>query len=408
MCGIIGYSGTKNAVPALISGLTSLEYRGYDSAGISVFTTNGIRTIKSKGRIAEIQKKISSVFPSLFSECGIGHTRWATHGEPSDINSHPHSAENVVLVHNGIIENYIGIKNKLIKDGTVFVSETDTEVAAKLIDKKYCLCKDPVKAIREALSEIEGSYAFGILFPEHPGKIFAVRKDSPLIVAKDESGSFIASDITAVLKYTNSFYRLDDSEMAILKGKEIVFLNKDGEKISKVSESVDWNYETATKGGYAHFMKKEIFEQPTAVKNTLSGRIKCGIPDFSETNLSIEKILSCKVIHIVACGTAMHAGLLGKYYIEKYARIPVNVEIASEFRYKDPILNKDDIFIALSQSGETADTLAAIRLAKAFGLYTLSVVNVAGSSAARESDGVIYTLAGPEIAVASTKAYTVQ
>ena len=408
MCGIIGFTGQENAVPILIEGLKNLEYRGYDSSGISVFRDNGITTVKAKGRISEIENKIASNFSDLSSFCGIGHTRWATHGEPSDVNSHPHTTENLALVHNGIIENYIEIKERLEASGVCFVSQTDTEVAARLIDSKYIQNKNPMKAIREAIAEIEGSFAFGVIFKDFPGKIFTAKKDSPLLIAIGENGSFIASDIPAVLRHTNKFYRLDDFETAILCGNEITVFDINGNEIVKSVETVDWSYDTATKSGFPHFMLKEIHDEPDAVVKTVSGRIKDGIPDFGIPGLSTERIEKCRTIHIVACGTAMHAGLLGKYFIEKYARIQVNVEVASEFRYRNPILNKDDIFIALSQSGETADTLSALRLAKEQGLYTISIVNVAGSSIARASDSVIYTLAGPEIAVASTKAYTVQ
>ncbi len=407
MCGIIGYTGQQNTVPILLSGLYALEYRGYDSSGISFFENGEITTVKSKGRISEIENIISEEYSSVSSVCGIGHTRWATHGEPSDINSHPHCTESTSLVHNGIIENYRELKDALSKKGYEFVSETDTEAALKLIDSKYKETHEPLSAIRLAISELRGSYAFGIMFRDFPGKIFAVRKDSPLIAATNEHGSFIASDIPAVLKYTNTYIRLGDGEIAILDGNKITFTDASGNTIEKVSEKVDWTYEQATKSGFPHFMLKEIHEEPDAIIKTLIPRIKDGLPEF-EIPMLTEKLQGCKKIHIVACGTAMHAGLFGKYMIEKYARIPTEVEIASEFRYRNPILSKDDIFIALSQSGETADTLAALRLAKEAGLYTLSIVNVAGSSAARESDGVIGTYAGPEIAVASTKAYTVQ
>ncbi len=407
MCGIIGYTGQKNTVPILITGLYALEYRGYDSSGISFFEKDSITTVKAKGRISEIESIVEKNYTSALSHCGIGHTRWATHGEPSDTNSHPHYTENISLVHNGIIENYEELKERLSKEGYSFVSETDTEAALKLIDSKYKEVHCPYSAIRLALSEISGSYAFAIMFRDFPGKIFAVKKDNPLIVAKSEHGSFLASDIPAVLKYTNTFIRLDDGELAVLEGTDISFTDASGNIITKIPETAEWSYEQATKDGFPHFMLKEIHEEPDAVKRTLSGHLRGGLPDFGIPNLD-ERLRKCKKIHIVACGTAMHAGLFGKYFIEKYTRIPTEVEIASEFRYRNPILTKDDIFIALSQSGETADTLAALRLAKNAGLYTLALVNVAGSSLAREADGTIYTFAGPEIAVASTKAYTVQ
>ena len=326
MCGIIGFTGQENAVPILIEGLKNLEYRGYDSSGISVFRDNGITTVKAKGRISEIENKIASNFSDLSSFCGIGHTRWATHGEPSDVNSHPHTTENLALVHNGIIENYIEIKERLEASGVCFVSQTDTEVAARLIDSKYIQNKNPMKAIREAIAEIEGSFAFGVIFKDFPGKIFTAKKDSPLLIAIGENGSFIASDIPAVLRHTNKFYRLDDFETAILCGNEITVFDINGNEIVKSVETVDWSYDTATKSGFPHFMLKEIHDEPDAVVKTVSGRIKDGIPDFGIPGLSTERIEKCRTIHIVACGTAMHAGLLGKYFIEKYARIQVNVE----------------------------------------------------------------------------------
>ncbi len=408
MCGIIGYTGQNNAVPILINGLKRLEYRGYDSSGISVFQKSGITTVKSKGRICENEKRISKEHPQLYSNCGIGHTRWATHGEPSDINSHPHTAENVSLVHNGIIENHVSLKKELCAKGYSFASETDTEAACLLIDSKYRECNNPIKAIKNALTEIKGSYAFGIVFKDFPEKIFAVKKDSPLICAKSEHGCFIASDITAVLEYTNEIFVMNDGEIATLDKNEILFTDKDGNQTDKKSEKVEYGLDMAEKSGFPHFMLKEIHEEPEAVIRTVSALTNGDISDFELPGMSTDRIKNCRQIHIAACGTAMHSGLIGKHYIEKYARIPVNVEIASEFRYKNPILCKDDIFIAISQSGETADTLAALRLAKSAGLYTLSIVNVKGSTLARESDGVIYTMAGPEIAVASTKAYTVQ
>lgn len=407
MCGIIGYSGQQNAVPILLSGLYALEYRGYDSSGISFFQNESVTTVKAKGRISEIEKIINNDYSSVLSNCGIGHTRWATHGEPSDKNSHPHCTYAVTLVHNGIIENYEELKRKLSKEGYGFVSETDTEAALKLIDCKYRIVKNPVKAIRQALTEIRGSYAFAIMFRDYPGKIFAVKMESPLIVAKNTGGSLLASDIPALLEHTNKYIRLEDGELAVLDGKEIAFFDTFGNAITKSEETAEWSYEQAEKDGFPHFMLKEIHEEPSVVKRVLSGHIREGILHFGLPELN-ERLKKAGRIHIAACGTAMHAGLLGKFYIEKYARVPTEVEIASEFRYRNPILSKDDIFIALSQSGETADTLAALRLAKSKGLYTLAIVNVPGSSLAREADGTVYTFAGPEIAVASTKAYTVQ
>ena len=408
MCGIIGYSGSENAVPILLSGLHSLEYRGYDSAGIAVFGDSGITTVKSKGRISEVEKLISEKYDGLSSECGIGHTRWATHGEPSDKNSHPHSTENVTIVHNGIIENYTEIKEFLCGKGYVFISDTDTETALKLLDYNYKLLGEKLPAIKATIEKIRGSYAFVIIFRDEPGTVYAIRNASPLIAAKSETGTFIASDITAVLKYTRSYYRIDENEIAILKKDSISFFTLDGKPVEKELLSVTWDVDAAEKGGYDHFMLKEIHEEPESVVKTVHSRLKDGLPSFDIDSLTDERIKSIGRIHIVACGTAMHAGLAGKFAIEKLARIPVTVDIASEFRYNNPILSKNDLFIAISQSGETADTLAALRMAKAEGLYTLSVVNVVGSSVARESDGVIYTWAGPEIAVASTKAYVVQ
>ncbi len=408
MCGIIGYSGSENAVPILLSGLHALEYRGYDSAGIAVFEDGGITTVKSKGRISEVEKLISEKYDGLSSECGIGHTRWATHGEPSDKNSHPHSTENVTLVHNGIIENYTEIKDFLCGKGYVFVSDTDTETALKLLDYNYRLLGDKFAAIKATIGKIRGAYAFVIIFRDEPGTVYAIRNASPLIAAKNNTGTFIASDITAVLKYTRSYYRIDENEIAVLKKDDISFFTLDGKPVKKELLSVTWDVDAAEKGGYDHFMLKEIHEEPDSVVKTVHSRLKDGLPFFDIDSLTDERVKSIGRIHIVACGTAMHAGLAGKFAIEKLARIPVTVDIASEFRYNNPILSKNDIFIAISQSGETADTLAALRMAKAEGLYTLSVVNVVGSSVARESDGVIYTWAGPEIAVASTKAYVVQ
>lgn len=408
MCGIIGFTGRQNAVPILLQGLHALEYRGYDSAGISVLNSDNITTIKTKGRVSEVEKAISAQNEPLTSFCGIGHTRWATHGEPSYVNAHPHCTNNIAIVHNGIIENYAEIKSRLFSKGYTFDSQTDTEIALKLIDQKYLQTSEPLSAIKLALSELCGSYAFGIIFKNIPNKIFAVKKDSPLIIAKSPNGNFIASDVTAILKYTNICTTLSDGETAVLSENDIEFYDSLGNKIAKTFEKIDWNYEEATKSGFPHFMLKEINEEPEAIKNTVRSIIKNNTPNFDITNLTDDDIYNCQTIHIVACGTAMHAGLIGKFYIEKYAGISVNVELASEFRYRNPILNKNDIFIALSQSGETADTLAALRLAKSRGLKTLSVINVRGSTLARESDSVIYTNAGPEIAVASTKAYIVQ
>lgn len=406
MCGIIGYTGKEDALPHLIAGLKTLEYRGYDSSGVAL-QENEILCVKSKGRISELEKKLAS-YTENHAHCGIGHTRWATHGSPSDINAHPHSAPHLSLVHNGIIENYSEIKRELEEKGYNFISQTDTEIAAKLIDSFYSQSKDPLSAIFSAIQKMRGSFAFGIIFDDIKDKIFAVRRDSPLIVSTNGHGAFIASDIPAILKYSSEYFRLDENIVAVLDGKSVEFFNSEQKRVDQRSERVSWSAEEAKKGGFPHFMLKEIFETPAAVRKTLSPRIKSGRPCFDSPLIDSDKILDFSSIHIVACGTAMHAGLFGKYMLEKLARIPVNVEIASEFRYKDPILNEKDLVILLSQSGETADTLAALRHAKGRGIHTLAIVNVMDSSVAREADEVIYTLAGPEIAVASTKAYSVQ
>ncbi len=408
MCGIIGYVGIENSVPKLIDGLKALEYRGYDSAGIAVFTDSGITTVKAKGRIANIEELLKKSYSSLSSTCGIGHTRWATHGEPSDVNSHPHGTERLRLVHNGIIENYIVLKKELMDLGYTFESETDTEIASKLVDLNYKETSDCFAAVKKSLEKLQGSYALGIIFKDVPEKIFATRKDSPLIIAVSESGNFIASDIPAVLKYTNKYYQLEQGEIAIVEKDKVTVYGLDGQIIEKKLCVADWDIDAAEKGGWDHFMIKEINEEPESIIKTIRPRVVNGLPNLQLEELSDEKLASFKNITMVACGTAMHAGLIGKTAIERLARIPVKVEIASEFRYKNPIITKDDLVIIISQSGETADTLAALRLAKERGAYTLAIVNVAGSSIAREADSTLYTWAGPEIAVASTKAYTVQ
>ncbi len=410
MCGIIGYTGTENAVPRLIGGLYALEYRGYDSAGIAVFSDKNedIKVIKSCGRIKNVENKINSEYKGLFSTCGIGHTRWATHGEPSDVNSHPHFTDNLSVVHNGIIENYILLKKELIKRGYEFVSDTDTEVAAKLIDLYYTRTLDPFEAIKKAIGKLAGSYALGIIFKNFPGKIFAVRKDSPLIIAVSDKGNFIASDIPAVLKYTNKYYQLLQDEIAVVEKDSVTIYNTNKEVLNKELITADLDIDAAEKCGYPHFMIKEINEGPQSIIKTLRPRIENGLPCLGIPELDDSRLRSFKNITIVGCGTAMHAGLVGKNIMEKILRIPVNVEIASEFRYKDPIVDHDSLVIIISQSGETADTLAALRISKLKGAYTLGIVNVAGSSIARESDSTLLTWAGPEIAVASTKAYTVQ
>ncbi len=399
----------EDSVPYLLGGLRALEYRGYDSAGIAACGKDGITTVKTRGRIDALEEKINSSSCKIEGHCGIGHTRWATHGAPSDVNSHPHRAENLALVHNGIIENYHEIEETLRAQGYDFVSDTDTERAAKLIDHCFKKLGDPIKAIFEATEIIRGSYALGVIFDAHPGKIFAIRKDSPLIVAKGKDGCFIASDIPAILAHTKDYYQLSEGVVALIESDKVSFFDKNINPTEQKLLHVDFDVEKAQKGGFPHFMIKEINEEPEAIRKTVSSRIsERSLPFFGVDMLDGEGISKFKNIHIVACGTAMHAGLIGKNIIERLARVPVNVDIASEFRYRDPILGKDDLVILLSQSGETADTLAALRHAKSKGVYTLSIVNVIGSSVARESDSVLYTLAGPEISVASTKAYSVQ
>ncbi len=407
MCGIIGYTGKKSAVPILLEGLATLEYRGYDSAGIAV-QKNGLQTVKAKGRLALLTEKLESCSYLNDATCGIGHTRWATHGEPSDVNSHPHGTERLALVHNGIIENYMEIAAFLTEEGYEFVSQTDTESAAKLLDYYYAKTGDPHKAIFKALAMLRGAYAFGICFADYPDRIYAVRRDNPLIVATTEEGALIASDVPAVLAHTNTYWRPEEGVLAVLEGARVTFYNRAGELVEQKSETVDWDVTKAQKGGFPHFMLKEIHEEPEAISHTVSAHLKDGLPFFGVEALDGDFLAKFNAIHIVACGTAMHAGLVGKSIVERICRVPVRVEIASEFRYRDPILHKDDLVLLLSQSGETADTLAALRHAKAQGIYTLAIVNVIGSTVAREADSVLYTMAGPEIAVASTKAYSVQ
>lgn len=405
MCGIVGYVGQKDCTKILLDSLSKLEYRGYDSAGVAVVQDGELLTKKNKGRLSGLEEKMNNE-GWLKGNCGIGHTRWATHGEPSDINSHPHGNANITIVHNGIIENYKKIKDFLESKGYEFISQTDTETVAKLLDFYYN--GDPRETITRAISEIEGSYALGILFKDFPDQIFAVRKDSPLIVGVGEGESFIASDVPAIIKYTKNYYLLDENEIAVLKADEVKFFDIHGSVIEKELLTANWDLEAAEKGGYEHFMLKEIHEQPTAIKTTISPRIVDGMPDFSESGITEELLGSFEHIFVVACGTAMYAGTVGKYVIEKLTRIPVTVDVASEFRYRNPILTDKDLVILVSQSGETADTLASLRLAKKIGATTMSIVNVKGSSIARESDYVIYSHAGPEISVASTKAYMVQ
>ncbi len=406
MCGIVGYVGKQQCADILVNALKKLEYRGYDSAGIAVHSEGKIKTVKAKGKIAEgLEAKLTNEGKPV-GTCGIAHTRWATHGEPSDINSHPIGNGKITIVHNGIIENYREIKEFLISKGYVFESETDTETVAKLLD--YYYEGNPKDAIISALNDIEGAYALGIIFKDFPEKIFAVRKESPLIVGKGDGENFIASDMTAILEHTKEYYLLEYGEIAELDGENIVFCDMHKTEITKELSIADWDLDAAEKGGYEHFMLKEIHEQPEVIKTTINPRIKDGMPDLSECGITPEKLKKYNKIFVVACGTAMHAGLVGKYVIEKIARVPVDVDIASEFRYRDPIVSEGDLVIIISQSGETADSLAAMRLAKKLGAETLAIVNVKGSSIAREADMLIYTHAGPEIAVASTKAYMVQ
>lgn len=405
MCGIVGYVGDRDCADVLVDALSKLEYRGYDSAGIAVVEKGVIKVEKCKGRLANLVDKMA-VDGKPQGHCGIGHTRWATHGEPSDINSHPHGNKRVSIVHNGIIENYKQIKDFLIEEGYSFVSETDTETVAKLLD--YYYVDDPVDTIIKVLSEIKGSYALGIMFRDYPDTVFAVRKECPLIVGVGENENFLASDVPAIIKYTRDYYLLEANEIAVVKKDSVQIYDMHKEPVHKEINTADWDVDAAEKGGYEHFMLKEIHEQPAAVRDTVSPRIINGMPDLSQDGVDMQKLKDYRQIFIVACGTAMHAGMVGKYVIEKLARKPVIVDIASEFRYRDPIITKDDLMVVISQSGETADTMAVLRLAKEVGAATLAVVNVVGSSIAREADMVIYTHAGPEISVASTKAYMVQ
>ena len=405
MCGIVGYVGKRSAQDVLLDGLEKLEYRGYDSAGVALALDGGIRVVKSKGRLTQLRQKLAAQALAQ-SFCGIGHTRWATHGEPSDVNSHPHSTPRVSIVHNGIIENYGILKERLIAKGYTFESETDTEVLVKLIDS--CYTGDPLRALQEALAKVRGSYALAVLFRDRPDTIFAVKRESPLIVGWGEGENFVASDIPALLKYTRRYSVLEEGDMAVCTAEGIRFYNEFAEPVQRPVLTADWNMEAAEKGGYPHFMLKEINEQPTAITATVSPRVEDGMPDLRIPQLTDEVLRSIGTVHLVGCGTAMHAGMVGKAAIETLARVPAEVDIASEFRYRDPILNPNDLVIIISQSGETSDTLAALKLAKSRGVPVLAIVNVVGSSIARAADYVLYTYAGPEIAVASTKAYMVQ
>lgn len=408
MCGIVGYIGTKQAAPIILDGLAKLEYRGYDSAGMAVYDGEGkINITKSVGRLKVLENMThgGETMPGL---CGIGHTRWATHGAPSDTNAHPHfnEAETITVVHNGIIENYLQLRKMLIERGYHFVSETDTEVLAHLLD--YYYKGNPLEAVTKVLHRVEGSYALGILFADCPDQIFAARKDSPLIVGQNEDGCFIASDVPAILKYTRKVYYVDNQEVVRLRADHMHFYTVDEEETQKTPVTIEWDASAAEKAGYEHFMLKEMYEQPKTVTDTLMPRIKDNDIVIEELNMSDEDICAVKKIHIVACGSAYHAGVTGKYVIEGLARIPVEVDLASEFRYRDPILEEGAMVIVISQSGETADTLAALRESKKRGFPVLGIVNVVGSSIAREADNVMYTWAGPEIAVATTKAYSAQ
>ena len=411
MCGIVGFTGKHQAAPILLDGLSKLEYRGYDSAGIAVRDGDKeTEVIKAKGRLKVLIEKTNGG-ESVPGTCGIGHTRWATHGEPSETNAHPHVSENgnVVAVHNGIIENYQELKAKLLRKGYTFYSATDTEVAVNLVDyyyKKYG--ESPVEAVGHAMVRIRGSYALAMMFRDYPGEIFVARKDSPMILGVANGESYIGSDVPAILKYTRDVYYIGNQEMARVRKGEITFYNLDGDEIEKELKTVEWDAEAAEKAGYEHFMIKEIHEQPKAVSDTLNSVVKDGAIDLSEVGLSEEEIKEISQIYIVACGSAYHVGVAAQYVMEDLARIPVRVELASEFRYRNPILDPKGLVIIISQSGETADSLAALRESKKQGVKTLGIVNVIGSSIAREADNVFYTLAGPEIAVATTKAYSTQ
>lgn len=411
MCGIVGYIGNEQAAPILLDGLSKLEYRGYDSAGIAVRDSDGnINIVKAKGRLKGLIEKTDSG-NAVPGTCGIGHTRWATHGEPSETNAHPHMSDdgNVVGVHNGIIENYQELKEKLLKKGYSFYSSTDTEVAIKLVDYYYKKYEHtPVDAINHAMVRIRGSYAFAFIFKDYPDEIFVARKDSPMIIGVSDGNCYVASDVPAILKYTRNVYYIGNMEIAKLGDGKAVFYNLDGDEIEKELVEIKWDAQAAEKGGFEHFMMKEIHEQPRAILDTLNSKLKDGKIDLLDVGLSDEDIKRISHIYIVACGSAYHTGVVTQYVMEDLARVPVRVELASEFRYRRPILDKDDLVIVVSQSGETADTLAGLRLAKEQGVKTLGIVNVVGSSIAREADNVFYTLAGPEISVATTKAYSAQ
>lgn len=407
MCGIVGYIGTNQAAPILLDGLSKLEYRGYDSAGIAVYNGEKIEMVKSKGRL-KVLSELTHDGATLPGTLGIGHTRWATHGEPSDVNAHPHmnKDETIVVVHNGIIENYLKLKRKLEKRGYEFISDTDTEVIAHLLD--YYYQGNPLQAVTKVMHRMEGSYALGIIFRDHPDELYAVRKDSPLIAGRTKDGCIIASDVPAVLKYTRDVVYMENEEIARMTRDSLEFFNVDEEPVEKELVKIDWDVNAAEKGGYEHFMLKEMYEQPKAITDTFSPRLKDGKIVIEELNMSPEEIREVGKIMIVACGSAYHTGVTAKYVFEGLARIPAEVDLASEFRYRDPILDERTLVVIISQSGETADSLAALREAKRKGARVLGIVNVVGSSIAREADNVMYTWAGPEIAVATTKAYSAQ
>lgn len=407
MCGIVGYIGNDQAVPVLLQGLEKLEYRGYDSAGVAVFSEDGLKVVKSKGRLCVLSDLLDGG-KALTGTLGIGHTRWATHGAPSDVNSHPQVSEGgrFAVVHNGIIENYLYLKQHLMRRGVQFVSETDTEVVAQMLE--YYDKGDILETIEKVISKVEGSYALGIISADHPDCIYAVRKDSPLIIGIGQGENFIASDIPAILSKTREICRLKDNEIAELTRDGVKFYNADGEPVEKEIEHIEWDIEAAEKGGFEHFMMKEIHEQPKAVQDTLNSVIKDGAIDLSSVEITEEEIKNFEQIYIIACGSAWHVGMAAQYVLESMADVPVRVELASEFRYRKMPLDQKALVIVVSQSGETADTLAALRLAKEKGITTMAIVNVVGSSIAREADKVFYTLAGPEISVATTKAYSAQ
>lgn len=407
MCGIVGYIGESQAAPLLLEGLSKLEYRGYDSAGLAVYDGQEIEIVKAKGRLQGL-RELTDDGKGLTGMCGIGHTRWATHGEPSVVNSHPHynKDKSIAVVHNGIIENYQPLRDRLERKGYEFLSQTDTEVVAHQLDEYYN--GDPLEAISKMMTRVQGSYALGILFKNHPGELYAVRKDSPLIVGVSPEGNFIASDVPAILKYTRNVYYLENLEIVKMTADGVSFYNLDKEEIKKDVSTVEWDMEAAEKGGYEHFMLKEIYEQPKAVRDTISPRIKDDEIIIEELGMTEEDIKGIRKIYMIACGSAYHTGVTGKYVMEELARIPVEVDLASEFRYRNPIVEENSLAIIISQSGETADSLAALREAQRRGVKVLGIVNVVGSSIAREADNVMYTWAGPEIAVATTKAYSTQ